>query len=374
MSDSVASSGMTSGVADAIPKVSVVIPVYNSEAFIGDCLSRVLQQTLQGIEVVCVDDGSTDESARIVGEFAQRDARVHLIRQENAGPGPARNAGIRAAHGRFVAFLDADDRYSSDDYLRALVDGAETNGVDVAGACFYNDHKGRLERDFSDDPDLVGYTFKKRGVVEYRDYQFDYGFHRFLFSRNLLMTLAAAVDAATGPFPALTFFEDPVFLVRALDKAGRFFATDEVGYCYRCNYKVPHWTTKKTIDLLEGVRRNLAYSKQHDLPLLHWYTVRHYELESAGIGLGVNPDVSVDAVAGEIVRAEQCIDRGFLAQVNAAYGDFESPLKRQLQRMVNRPAWRAKAGTVAYVMKNNEVMFTMKNKARDLLLRAKGRY
>ena len=134
-------------------KVSVIIPVYNSQEFIGGCLQQVLAQSLQEVEVVCVDDGSIDDSAYIIAQAAQRDSRVKLIRQENAGPGPARNVGITVATGEFVTFLDADDRYSSDDYLRVLYEGAVDNGVDVSGACFYNDHAGRLEKDFSNDPD-----------------------------------------------------------------------------------------------------------------------------------------------------------------------------------------------------------------------------
>lgn len=349
------------------PVVSVIIPVYNSQAFIGKCLQRVLGQTLKNIEIVCVDDGSTDDSAQIIEAMAVADQRIRLIKQANAGPGPARNAGIAAARGEFVAFLDADDDYSSDDYLRVLVDGAHANDVDVAAACFYNNHNGRLEKDFSDDPDLAGYTFAREGVVEYRDYQFDYGFHRFLFKRSLF-------DNAAQPFPALTFFEDPVFLVRALAHAERFYATNRVGYCYRCDYKVPRWTTRKVADLLQGVRRNLLFSKENDLPLLHWYTVRHYELESGGVGLGVNPAVSVEQLADAVVQVEQLIDRNMLAQVNAAYAGFESPLKKQLEKTAEEPSWRLHLGAVAYAAEHNKAMFSAKGKLRDAVLRMKGRY
>lgn len=364
-------------------KVSVIIPVYNSQEFIGGCLQHVLAQSLQEIEVVCVDDGSIDDSADIIAQAAQRDSRVKLIRQENAGPGPARNVGIAAATGEFVTFLDADDRYSSDVYLRALYEGAVDNGVDVSGACFYNDHAGRLEKDFSNDPDLAGYTFTESGVKSYRDYQFDYGFHRFMFRRSLFESASDAAEtadanatdsAASGPFPALTFFEDPVFLAQTLYRAGRFFATNKVGYCYRCDYKVPHWTTKKTADLLEGVRRNLEFSKEQGLPLLHWYTARHYQLESAGVGLGVNPEVSVQQLADAIVAVEQQIDRGMLAQVNLAYAEFESPLKMQLQDLAQAPSWKTRLGAVGYSIKHNKNVFAAKGKLRDAVLRAKGCY
>lgn len=386
---------MQSFKATAPIKVSVIIPVYNSQEFVGGCLQQVLAQSLQEIEIVCVDDGSTDDSADIVAQAAQRDSRVKLIQQENAGPGPARNVGIAAAKGEFVTFLDADDRYSSDDYLRVLYEGAVDNGVDVSGACFYNDHAGRLEKDFSNDPDLAGYTFTESGVKSYRDYQFDYGFHRFMFKRSLFESAsdgaeiagdsavgvadvtadANATDTATsGPFPALTFFEDPVFLAQTLYRAGRFFATNKVGYCYRCDYKIPHWTTKKTADLLEGVRRNLKFSREQGLSFLHWYTARHYQLESAGVGLGVNPEVSVRQLADAIVAVEQQIDRGMLAQVNLAYAEFESPLKMQLQDLAQAPSWKMRLGAVGYSIKHNKTVFAAKGKLRDAMLRAKGCY
>ncbi len=376
-------------------KVSVIIPVYNSQKFIGSCLQQVLTQSLCEIEIVCVDDGSTDDSADVIAQTAQRDSRVKLIRQENAGPGPARNAGIAAATGEFVTFLDADDRYSSDNYLCVLYEGAVDNGVDVSGACFYNDHAGRLEKDFSNDPDLAGYTFTESGVKSYRDYQFDYGFHRFMFKRSLFESVSDSAEiagdsavgvvdvaadtnatdtAASGPFPALTFFEDTVFLAQTLYRAGCFFATNEVGYCYCCDYKVPHWTTKKAADLLEGVRRNLKFSKEQGLPLLHWYTARHYQLESAGVGLGVNPEVSVQQLADAIVAVEQQIDRGMLAQVNLAYAEFESPLKMQLQDLAQAPSWKTRLGAVGYSIKHNKNVFAVKGKLRDAVLRAKGCY
>lgn len=89
--------------------VSIIVPVYNGERFLGQCLDSLLGQTHENIEVVCVDDGSTDGTPAILGEYAKTDGRIRLIRQENAGPGPARNRGIDAARGQYLYFFDADD-------------------------------------------------------------------------------------------------------------------------------------------------------------------------------------------------------------------------------------------------------------------------
>lgn len=95
-------------------KVTVIIPVYNAEDFLTDTLQDAIGQTLPEIEILCVDDGSTDHSAQIIQQFAQKDARVKLLQQKNQHAGAARNNGIEHASGEYLAFWDADDRFSSD--------------------------------------------------------------------------------------------------------------------------------------------------------------------------------------------------------------------------------------------------------------------
>lgn len=91
------------------PTVSVVIPVYNVEPYLRDCLDSVLSQTFHNLEIICVDDGSTDGSPAILDEFARRDTRIRIIRQTNGGLSAARNAGMDAATGTYLYFLDSDD-------------------------------------------------------------------------------------------------------------------------------------------------------------------------------------------------------------------------------------------------------------------------
>jgi glycosyltransferase involved in cell wall biosynthesis len=90
------------------PAVTVVVPAFNAESHIGDALRSVCDQTFRDIEVIVVDDGSTDDTVREAGRFA-RDVDLTILRQANAGPAAARNAAIRHARGRYCAFLDADD-------------------------------------------------------------------------------------------------------------------------------------------------------------------------------------------------------------------------------------------------------------------------
>ena len=91
------------------PKISIVIPVYNAESYLRACLDSAVQQTLREIEIICVDDGSTDASLQILREYAARDARIRVETQENLGGGAARNHGMALACGEYVYHLDADD-------------------------------------------------------------------------------------------------------------------------------------------------------------------------------------------------------------------------------------------------------------------------
>lgn len=111
-------------------KVSIVIPVYNAEEVIERCLDSLRRQTLKDIEIIAVDDGSTDGTPAILAEYAAHDARIRVIRQENAYIGAARNRGLRAAKGTYVGFVDNDD-YVSPDYYEALYQTAKEKNADA---------------------------------------------------------------------------------------------------------------------------------------------------------------------------------------------------------------------------------------------------
>ncbi len=90
-------------------KISVIIPVYNAEKYLRECLDSIVKQTLQEIEIICIDDGSTDNSLAVLREYERKDERLKIIEQANSGAGVARNAGMKAARGEYLAFMDADD-------------------------------------------------------------------------------------------------------------------------------------------------------------------------------------------------------------------------------------------------------------------------
>ena len=112
------------------PKVSVIIPVYNTEKYLRQCLDSVVNQTLIDIEIICVDDGSTDGSLAILQEYASQDSRIKVLTQKNLYAGVARNNGLKAASGKYVFFLDSDD-YCNTDLLMLAVDKADNLEADI---------------------------------------------------------------------------------------------------------------------------------------------------------------------------------------------------------------------------------------------------
>ena len=112
------------------PLISVIIPVYNVEKYLHRCLDSVIAQTYQNLEIICVDDGSIDESGRICDQYAVRDARIKVIHQENQGLSAARNRGLDAAEGEYIAFVDSDD-YILEDMYKKMLDKLLNYSVDL---------------------------------------------------------------------------------------------------------------------------------------------------------------------------------------------------------------------------------------------------
>ena len=118
-----------------MPKVSVIIPVYNTENFLRKCLDSVCDQTLQDIEIICINDCSQDSCLEILKAYALSDTRVRIIDfKENRGAGAARNAGIEAAQGEYIGFVDSDDFIDLDFYEKLYNSGTKTKANVVKGA------------------------------------------------------------------------------------------------------------------------------------------------------------------------------------------------------------------------------------------------
>lgn len=119
-----------------IPKVSIIIPIYNTEKYLHKCLESVTGQTLNDIEIICVNDGSTDGSLQIMQEFASRDSRVVIVSKENGGLVSARKAGVQVATGEYIGYVDSDDYIEPDMYER-MYQTAWEHQVDMVTCGYY---------------------------------------------------------------------------------------------------------------------------------------------------------------------------------------------------------------------------------------------
>lgn len=133
----------------ATPALSVVVPFYAVEDYIGDCLESLRQQTLRDMEIICVDDGSTDASLLIAEAYASVDSRFRVVRQENQGLGPARNTGASHARGRYLAFVDSDDLVAPRAYSRLVNSLETTNSLIAAGNTLRFTRKGYVTQSWA---------------------------------------------------------------------------------------------------------------------------------------------------------------------------------------------------------------------------------
>ena len=114
-----------------MPKISIIVPFYNTEKYIERCLTSLVNQTVSDIEIVCINDGSNDNSLEIVKTFANKDLRIKILEQENLKQGAARNNGTKIAVGEYIGFVDSDD-WVDLDYFEKLYNAAKKYNSDIA--------------------------------------------------------------------------------------------------------------------------------------------------------------------------------------------------------------------------------------------------
>ena len=242
-----------------MPKVSVVVPCYNIAPYLVECMESIINQTLKDIEIICIDDGSTDSSLDILKGYANKDSRIKVLTQVNKGAGVARNNGINNATGEFVAFMDGDDCYPNIKTLELMYSKAIANNVDICGGSLNQIKNDQIITDqskFEND-----YTFKKEGIIEYVNYQFDYGYWRFIYKLNFL-------KANNCIFPNYVRGQDPPFFIKAMSLAKKFYALKEATYLYRVSHKNIEWNEKKVIDKYQSILDSLEMAQKQNLQKL----------------------------------------------------------------------------------------------------------
>lgn len=212
------------------PKVSVIIPVYNTEEFLSECLDSIINQTLKDIEIICINDGSTDNSLEILRQYAKNDSRIKVINQKNKGGGAARNRGLEIAVGEFLAFIDSDDFFNIDAiekmYLKAtntkadiIVCGVKRfdNKVKEFKDCYWGLRVNQLpDKDvfsYKDMPKYIFNTFQNWNCNKMFRHKFikenKIKFQEIFRTNDLLFTCSALVMA-----DRITTIKEPLFNYR----------------------------------------------------------------------------------------------------------------------------------------------------------------
>lgn len=251
-------------------KVSIIIPVYNCESYLKQCLESIQNQTIKDWEVICIDDGSTDNSINILKEFAYNDSRIHIYSQSNLGAGPARNKGLEVAKGEFIAFLDADDFYLDKEALEVMYETCLRHGVNACGTNLRILRNNKIVEDILFNQAKMLISFDK--VYEYRDYQFDYGYVCFIY-RAIILKENNII------FPNYRRFQDPVFFIQAMHKIQNFCFADVALYCYRAPNMATRFDKQKLEDLLKGLHHNLQFAQNYNYNLLFNQTIKRIEYE-----------------------------------------------------------------------------------------------
>ncbi len=210
-------------------KVSVIIPVYNSEKVLNQCIDSVCNQTLSDIEIICVDDGSEDNSLKILKEYEKKDSRVNVLSQKNSGAGVARNKGIDLAKGEYIAFVDSDD-WIEGNALEKLYNNIKSNDSDMV---LFNSIEHKPNNEFR-----KRIYLKKDDSIDYNNYTFDYHMNKNFVMNGMFVIWSkfyktSFIKDNNIRFYCHDIFNDVQFHIQSMLFAKRISYLPEILYHYR---------------------------------------------------------------------------------------------------------------------------------------------
>ena len=246
-------------------KISVIIPVYNVEKYLEECLDSVVNQTFEDIEIICVNDGSTDKSLEILNDYASADDRIKVFTQENKRQGAARNLGLDKSSGDYVYFMDSDD-YIDLSTIEKLYNNGISNNSDIVVS--------KIAR-FTDDCDKIDYSipgfdfetqFKN---VDFNDFTFNYNdIKQYVLNRSFApwMKLFKKEFLLENNLQFIEYlaYEDVLFHVQTFLKAQRISFSPNFFYYYRNNPTSTMNTTENGLDIFKIIDFVQKYLIEND--------------------------------------------------------------------------------------------------------------
>ena len=256
--------------------ISIVVPIYNAERYLDKCLSHLQRQTYSNIEILMIDDGSSDRSAEICKRYVESDLRFRYVYQENAGVSTARNQGISMAQGKYIAFCDSDDWVDVDMY-EVLYHMACQHGADISILSFVMESDCKTEP-FEDKPQVVVFDSLNAIIEMHSCGRFEGHLCNKLFKASLFADVKLRSD--------ITILEDMVAVWELFHKAERIVFQDVHKYHYYRNqssatksvFKKSYWTVQIACrQMIEYMKQfypeKLAYAQRSAVQ--HNYSIAH---------------------------------------------------------------------------------------------------
>ena len=280
------------------PLISVIVPAYNAKDYLRECLDSICNQSYKNLEIICINDGSTDNSEEIMRDYAKKDSRIKILSQHNQGLSASRNNGIKEAHGEYITFIDSDD-YVSHDMIEELYKRAQQTQAQVVISNFSRIYSSpareevatywkRLNQKKVEPIDSLPEKFRYQDIVEcaFVSPCFVWG---KLYSHKFIKENALKFEVGM-------YYEDGVFFIEILKCNPLFSYIDKPLYKYRISENsISHSVNKHQLDLLkscslieERVRRyklnkkllkNLYFTKTYNLPLYYNAIPEEYKSE-----------------------------------------------------------------------------------------------
>ncbi len=247
------------------PVISVIVPVYNVEGYLKQCLDSILNQTFPNIEIICVNDGSTDNSRQILEEYKQKDSRIIIVDKENGGLSSARNAGMKVARGEFYSYIDSDD-WVEPDMLEKLYNSMVTLNTDIAICAVHQFDETAQKIDDSNPYYTLGYfdkSFDNR-AFSYQDVK-PFLMDVCVMAWNKLYR-RSLVEECNAWYPDGLIFEDGPFFFTIFFKTKRVSIVRDFLYYYRVNRKnsIIQKAGKKFLNVIDVTE--IMFNKIKDLP------------------------------------------------------------------------------------------------------------
>lgn len=206
-----------------MPKVSIIVPVYNVGKYLSKCLDSLINQTLEDIEIICINDGSTDNSLDILKSYRTKDSRIKIIDKPNEGPSITRNLGIHSATGKYIGFIDSDDWIDLDFYEK-LYSSITSNDVDIACATIIRKRENNSKyRVFFKEEKIYETLEDKLKAINYPKCSYIWN------------KLYKADKIKNIPFKKGIYFEDVYWTLEVLKRTNKIITVPNINYFYRVN-------------------------------------------------------------------------------------------------------------------------------------------